>query len=172
MAAKLTKVTHNITIQLHLVAESCTICSSRSKRPVRKLLDIPSYIRQISIMCCYLHKMTKFLVRVYKIRKYLMLSKFGRHMYAGYLSLRTHRPLMHGKDRVPKIALRYYGIEFNTFKGVRCVHWLLASPSLSLSLSLSVFWNSLLYATQRHPRPLPIVVCFTRQVLSYHHQLS
>jgi len=28
----------------HLVAESCTICSSRSRRPVRKLLDTPSYI--------------------------------------------------------------------------------------------------------------------------------
>jgi len=30
-------------IQLHLVAESRTICSSRSRRPVRKLLDTPSY---------------------------------------------------------------------------------------------------------------------------------
>jgi len=25
------------------VAENCTICSSRSRRPVRKLLDTPSY---------------------------------------------------------------------------------------------------------------------------------
>jgi len=25
------------------VSESCTICSSRSRRPVRKLLDTPSY---------------------------------------------------------------------------------------------------------------------------------
>jgi len=30
-------------MQLRLVAESCTICSSRSWRPVRKLLDPPSY---------------------------------------------------------------------------------------------------------------------------------
>jgi hypothetical protein len=43
MAAKLTRLTHEIAIQLHLVAESCTICSSRSRRPVRKLLDTPSY---------------------------------------------------------------------------------------------------------------------------------
>jgi hypothetical protein len=43
MAAKLTRLTHNIAIQLHLVAESCTICSSRSRRLVRKILDIPSY---------------------------------------------------------------------------------------------------------------------------------
>jgi hypothetical protein len=43
MAAKLTRVTHKITIQLHVVAESRTICSSCSRRPVRKLLDTPSY---------------------------------------------------------------------------------------------------------------------------------
>jgi hypothetical protein len=44
MAAKLTRLTHKIAIQLHLVVESCTICSSRSRRPVRKLLDTPSYV--------------------------------------------------------------------------------------------------------------------------------
>jgi hypothetical protein len=32
------------TIQLHLAAESCTICSSCSRRPVRKLLDIHTFI--------------------------------------------------------------------------------------------------------------------------------
>jgi hypothetical protein len=41
MAAKLTRLTHKIAIQLHLVAESC---SFRSRRPVRKLLDTPSYV--------------------------------------------------------------------------------------------------------------------------------
>jgi hypothetical protein len=41
-AVKLTRLTNEIAIQLHLVAESCTICSSRSRRPVRKLLDTPS----------------------------------------------------------------------------------------------------------------------------------
>jgi hypothetical protein len=41
--AKLTRLTHKTTVQLHLVAESCTICSPRSRRPVRKLLDTPSY---------------------------------------------------------------------------------------------------------------------------------
>jgi len=44
MVAKLTVMTHKIAIQLHRVAESCTICSSRSRRPVRKLLDTPSYV--------------------------------------------------------------------------------------------------------------------------------
>jgi hypothetical protein len=43
MVAKLTRMTHKITIQLQLVAESRTICSSRSRRSVRKLLDTPSY---------------------------------------------------------------------------------------------------------------------------------
>jgi hypothetical protein len=42
MAAKLTTVTHKIAIQLHLVAESCMIYSSRSRRAVRKLLDTAS----------------------------------------------------------------------------------------------------------------------------------
>jgi len=42
MAAKLTILTHKIATQLHLMAESCTTCSSRSTRPVRKLLDTPS----------------------------------------------------------------------------------------------------------------------------------
>jgi hypothetical protein len=44
MAAKLTRLSDKIVIQLHLLAESCTICSSRSRRPVRKLLDTPSYV--------------------------------------------------------------------------------------------------------------------------------
>jgi hypothetical protein len=44
MATKLTKLTHKIAIKLYLVAESCNICSSRSMRPVRELLDTTSYI--------------------------------------------------------------------------------------------------------------------------------
>jgi hypothetical protein len=47
MAAKLTRLTHKIAIQLHLVAESCTICSSRSRWLVRKLLDTPSYFTKL-----------------------------------------------------------------------------------------------------------------------------
>jgi len=43
MAAKLTRLTHKIMIQLNLVAGSCTVCSSPSGRPVLKLLDTPSY---------------------------------------------------------------------------------------------------------------------------------
>jgi hypothetical protein len=39
MAAKLTRLTHRIAIQLHLVTESSTICSSRSRQSVRKLLN-------------------------------------------------------------------------------------------------------------------------------------
>jgi len=43
MTAKLTRLTHKIAIQLHLRAVSCTTCGSRSRRPVRELLDTPSY---------------------------------------------------------------------------------------------------------------------------------
>jgi len=43
MAAKLTRLTHKM-IELHLVAESCTIWSSHSRHPIRKFLDTPSYV--------------------------------------------------------------------------------------------------------------------------------
>jgi hypothetical protein len=43
MATKLTRLAHKIAVQLLLVAESCTICSSRARWPVRKLLGTPSY---------------------------------------------------------------------------------------------------------------------------------
>jgi hypothetical protein len=49
MVTKLIRLAHKIAIQLHLVAESCTICSSRFRRPVRKLLDTPSYVRGVNI---------------------------------------------------------------------------------------------------------------------------
>jgi hypothetical protein len=48
MVPKLTRLIHKIAIQLHLVAERCTTCSSRSRQPVRKLLDTPSYIHASS----------------------------------------------------------------------------------------------------------------------------
>jgi len=51
MAAKLTRLTHKIAIQLHLVAESCTICGSRVRRPLRKLLDTHSYMTKLSTQC-------------------------------------------------------------------------------------------------------------------------
>jgi len=44
-AAKLTRLTHKTPVQLHPVVESFTICSSRSRRPVRKLLDTSSYVQ-------------------------------------------------------------------------------------------------------------------------------
>jgi hypothetical protein len=39
MAAKLTRLSRKVAIQLHLVTESYTIRSSHSRRSVRKLLD-------------------------------------------------------------------------------------------------------------------------------------
>jgi len=45
MVAELTRLTHKIiAIQLHLMTEICTICNSRSRQPVRKLLATPSYV--------------------------------------------------------------------------------------------------------------------------------
>jgi len=45
MAENFTRLTHKIAMKLHLVADSCTICNSRFRRPVRKLLDTPSYLQ-------------------------------------------------------------------------------------------------------------------------------
>jgi len=42
MTAKFTRLTHKIAIKLHLVADSYSICSFRSRWPVRKLLDTVS----------------------------------------------------------------------------------------------------------------------------------
>jgi len=55
MAAKLTGLTHKVVIQLQLVAESCTICSSRSSRPVRKFLDTLSYVHNLRALLMYQH---------------------------------------------------------------------------------------------------------------------
>jgi len=49
MAAKPTRLIHRIPIQLHLLAESCNICSSHSRQPVRKLLDTLSYVHIFAI---------------------------------------------------------------------------------------------------------------------------
>jgi hypothetical protein len=43
IAVKITRLSHKIAIQLHLVLKTRTICRSRAMRPVRKLLDTPSY---------------------------------------------------------------------------------------------------------------------------------
>jgi len=51
MVAKPTRLTHKVAIQLLLVAENCTICSSHFRRPVWKLLDTPSYTR-VHIPAC------------------------------------------------------------------------------------------------------------------------
>jgi hypothetical protein len=51
MVAKLTRLTHRIAIKLHRVTESCTICSSRSRRPVLKLFGytLVCYYRLIPV---------------------------------------------------------------------------------------------------------------------------
>jgi len=58
MAAKLTRLTHEIATQVHLVAESCTIYSYRSRRPVPKLLDTPSYFHTKLIFKTVCHRET------------------------------------------------------------------------------------------------------------------
>jgi len=47
MATELNRLANKIAIQLHLVAESCTICCYCSRWPVQKLLDATSYLTQV-----------------------------------------------------------------------------------------------------------------------------
>jgi len=50
MAAKFTRLTHKIAIQLHLAAESFNICGSRSRRPFRKLSNTPSHVKKTFVL--------------------------------------------------------------------------------------------------------------------------
>jgi hypothetical protein len=52
MVAKLTKLSHKIVIQLHLVAKSCTICSFCSRWQVWKLVDTPPHIMLNELGTC------------------------------------------------------------------------------------------------------------------------
>jgi len=60
MAAKLSRLTLKVAIRLHLVVESCTICSSNSRPPVRKLLVTLSYSYSLHLMmflkCFHMYK--------------------------------------------------------------------------------------------------------------------
>jgi hypothetical protein len=65
MAAELTRLTHRRAIQLHLVAESCTICSSRSRRSVRKLSDTPSYVCVHACVCALTSARARVYIYIY-----------------------------------------------------------------------------------------------------------
>jgi hypothetical protein len=63
MAAKHTRLAHKITIKLHLMAESYTICSSRSRQPVRKLLVTLSRMLFVCVcVCVILNRFLKILM--------------------------------------------------------------------------------------------------------------
>jgi hypothetical protein len=68
MASKLTALTHKIAIQPHLVAESCTICSSGSRRPVRKLLSSTTEFHMNN--CSFSLVTTKILDAKYHLSRY------------------------------------------------------------------------------------------------------
>jgi hypothetical protein len=90
MAAKLTRMSQIIAIQLHLAAKSCTICSSRSRRQVLKLLDTPSYgelcqnilgefyfiPRCTMSSCCFNKCLCVFLIRTIFARFKILATKF------------------------------------------------------------------------------------------------
>jgi hypothetical protein len=81
MVAKLTTLTHKIVIQLHLVAENCTICSPRSRWPVRKLLDTPSYTWNKNVTAHWM-RITELLNDTVSTRGYLSLNEVRGWLYA------------------------------------------------------------------------------------------
>jgi hypothetical protein len=78
MAAKLTRLTHKIAIQLHLVTENSIICSSRSRRPVRKLLDTLSYV--ISHLLHFITLITLHVDYNYETSVYCSISKYPQEI--------------------------------------------------------------------------------------------
>jgi hypothetical protein len=103
MAAKLTRLTHKIAIQLRLVAKSCTICNSRSRRPVRKLLDTLSSqfllkIRSwITIIRCFYSLLTQQYFKVMRtqqrVTKWFQWNNFCRE-YSRILVLRVEKRMI------------------------------------------------------------------------------
>jgi hypothetical protein len=78
---KLTRMTHKIAIQLHLVAESWTICSSHSRRPVRKLLDTPSHMsRWNSLLTCLVYRL--WTLAFWKITSIVHIRRFSQPLKA------------------------------------------------------------------------------------------
>jgi hypothetical protein len=70
MTAKLIGLAHKMAPQLHLVAENCTIYSSRSSRPVRKLLDTPTYIWRFEAQQMSIIKVTHWLEVMYVVESF------------------------------------------------------------------------------------------------------
>jgi hypothetical protein len=81
VAAKLTRLTHKTAMQLHLVPENCTTCSSRSRRPVRKLLDTPSYFNfSRPLLRVVSHVPGLYLIHT-RDQRYILLSRFQVSLY-------------------------------------------------------------------------------------------
>jgi hypothetical protein len=69
MATKRTRLTQKLAIQLHIVVETCTICSLRSRPPVRKLLNTPSYVNTIFIQDFYITSLDGKRIQGQKVNK-------------------------------------------------------------------------------------------------------
>jgi hypothetical protein len=101
VATKFTRLTHKIEIQLHLVAESYTICSSRCRRPVRKHLDTPLYLTALKFIYCryslLLQKQTKtreqseIIVLYISLKIRQIIKKFYNQIRGLFKSFRTGR---------------------------------------------------------------------------------
>jgi len=74
MAAKLTRLTDKIVIQLHLVSESCTIYSSHSRQPVRVMLLRWLWISSWSLLNMYYYFLTSQFLHFHLLTSCIFLS--------------------------------------------------------------------------------------------------
>jgi len=94
MAAKLTRMTHKIVIQLHLVADSCTICCSCSRWPVQILLDMHFYAyrslnkwsRKTQNYCCYYYYYFSFFLEILLTSLGIQARRLHRKLFTAWSS--------------------------------------------------------------------------------------
>jgi hypothetical protein len=105
MAPKLTRLTHEIAIQRRLVAESYIICSSLSRRPVRKLLDTPSYVFMFWVEILFVHSLHELLELCNTMRD----LKFSRRWRYEVVVFQAVTPCT-------------YMVVYHSFGGPSCLH--------------------------------------------------
>jgi hypothetical protein len=121
MAAELTRLTHKIAIQLHLVAKSCTI---HSRRPVRKIWIHPRSTESEITLLVFLQILTapkKFSNKVYICSVMIfptIIQPFPEELWR--LEVFTTMKDEAGFFRV--VRLCSYMVWYHSFRGSCCIH--------------------------------------------------
>jgi hypothetical protein len=143
MEAKLIRLAHKIAIQLHIEAESCTVCSSRSRRPVWKLLDIPSYKKTFhkkEFECMiYQHRISYMgfevftVVRMNSWRRKMEAARFSETLVPNHHTTRNNNPENHElwNEKLNMAFARPPCFFFDILKKIRLTEFALLRTSFS-----------------------------------------